>query len=142
MTDFVLNARLDMEKLPNEDFRETISRRGVLIESMFNYANFLKQPLELWMFVPCDEKGNVLNRPNGGMREQDDRIHNNYHQAKERCLFEGFEFIGEDYKSIFARVRWDLNREMLVAYFDKMNIEDLIQYNLQLTQTAIKQIGL
>jgi len=28
-----------------------------------NYANFLKQPLELWMFIPCDEDGNVLEEP-------------------------------------------------------------------------------
>ena len=25
----------------------------------YKYANFLKQPLELWMFVPCDENGDV-----------------------------------------------------------------------------------
>lgn len=24
---------------------------------------FVKQPLELWMFIPCDEKGNVLEEP-------------------------------------------------------------------------------
>ena len=28
-----------------------------------NYANFLKQLLKLEMFVPCDEDGNVLEKP-------------------------------------------------------------------------------
>ena len=27
---------------------------------IYNYANFLNQPLKLEMFVPCDEDGNVL----------------------------------------------------------------------------------
>ena len=30
---------------------------------MFKYANFLKRPLELGMFIPCDKDGNVLEKP-------------------------------------------------------------------------------
>ena len=28
-----------------------------------NYAKFLKQPLKLEMFVPCDDEGNILKAP-------------------------------------------------------------------------------
>lgn len=129
MTDFVL-IQVQSTSFVERVF---ITKELLSIEKIRNYANFLKQPLELGMFVPCVDN-EVFNYSKHGNKEQ-------YKQAKERCLFDGFEFIGENYKSIFARVRWDLNREMLVAYFDTMNIEDLIKYNLQLTETAIKQIG-
>lgn len=129
MTDFVLNARLDMEKLPNEDFRETISRRGVLIESMFNYANFLKQPLELGMFVPCDEDGNILEEPDCNLDIRMVEM-KEYQQAKERCLFE--------------KSKYGMGTIKEIIKCSKI-IEDLItcsKLELQLTQTAIKQIGL
>jgi hypothetical protein len=32
-------------------------------EKIIYYANFLKQPLKLEMFVPCDEDSNVLEEP-------------------------------------------------------------------------------
>ena len=55
-----------------------------------NYANFIKQKPEILMFIPCDENGNVLEEPIetiGGVEMYSKR----YQQAKERCLFEGFE---------------------------------------------------
>lgn len=33
------------------------------LNTIERYAKFLKQPIELWMFVPCDEDGNVLEEP-------------------------------------------------------------------------------
>lgn len=33
------------------------------LQLMKNYANFLKQPLALWMFVPTDSKGELLKEP-------------------------------------------------------------------------------
>ena len=87
------------------------------------YSKFLKQPLELWMFVPCDEDGNVI--PELYNDEQHVIIqHLEYQEAKERCLF-------DDYSLEYS--------ESLVEYWKK--IEDLVQYNLRLTPTALKQIG-
>ena len=63
-----------------------------------NYANLLKQPLELWMFVPCDEDGNALEEPemvynvgvfgayNGLFQNKNEYI-KQYQQAKENCIF-------------------------------------------------------
>jgi hypothetical protein len=111
------------------------------------YAKFLKQPLELWMFVPCGEDGNVLEEKSIFNTTDEDYIFdsesfNKYQQAKERCLFDGFEHIKDDYKSIFSRIRWEGNREILIQYFKEMNIENLIRHNLTLTPAALKQIGL
>lgn len=48
------------------------------------YNDFLKQPLEPRMLVPCDYKGNVLEEPaQGGMLS----IEVGYRKAKERVLY-------------------------------------------------------
>jgi len=105
-------------------------------DKVMAYANFLKQPLELWMFVPCDEDGDVLEKPINNSRELDSTFLDKnlqrkfdfaflaYQQAKERCYF-------DDYSLEYS--------ESLVEYWKK--IEDLVQYNLRLTPTALKQIG-
>ena len=97
--------------------------------SITNYANFLKQPLELWMFVPCDNDGNVLEEPcfDGENDQYFASAFEQFQQAKERCLFEG----------------WDLEdvKETLSCGNHK-TIEDLVKYSPELTLTAQKQIGL
>ena len=112
------------------------------------YSKFLSQPLELWMFVPCNEDGNVLEEPKDknlceycpiGSWKSDskgnscegskcDVASENYidvlNEAKERVLFEG----------IFSE--YDLEQ-----IFKHKTIEDLIPYDLTLTDTAKKQIS-
>ena len=58
MTDFVLeqNEKIKKEKYGIESYYSTM-------QVSINYANFLKQPLNLGMFVPCDKIGNVLEEP-------------------------------------------------------------------------------
>ena len=121
MTDFVL----EQKKLK--------IMRLAKLHRIEKYANFLKQPLELWMFVPCNENGNVFEEPiyfelwqkYGSFTQHGEKIVPEcikYQQAKERCLFEN-EF--NDLHNIFL-----LN--------DICTIEYLVKYNLQLTQTVIK----
>ena len=149
MTDFVL----EQNKLPFYYY-------DALWTKVINYANFLKQPLELCMFVPCDEDGNVLEEPrpqegdNGNWNYQ--ARFNQYQQAKERVLFEGFEFCESQSKGTNLRLKLfvspyaDSGRLYLTkkkeniyhSWFQLFTIEDLIQCELQLTPTAIKQIGL
>jgi len=52
----------------------------------FQYDQFLLQPLELWMFVPCGEGGNVLEVVdcNLDIRVSELKL---YQQAKESCIF-------------------------------------------------------
>ncbi|AQX00453.1 hypothetical protein [Elizabethkingia anophelis] len=144
MTDFVI------EQSKNEDgFYLCFTRCE-------NYAEFLKQSLALWMFVPCDENNVPLEEPiysitNYGAspeafkRFEEDR--KKFEQAKKRVLFEGFEI--EQSKS---RIGFYLPESNYIDYSIVQNnfsspskylttIEDLIIYSgLTLTETAIKSI--
>ena len=121
-------------------------------DSIVKYANFLNQPLKLEMFVPCDDEGNILEEPNrwndylefpesfDGNKEWDELY--DYQQAKEKVLFEEIEF--RKYGGvIFLTIKlepfafFDFN-----VKFKNLTIEYLIQYDLQLTENAVKQIGL
>jgi hypothetical protein len=132
MTDFVL------EQDTNWSYKNTIV-------SIRDYANFLKQPLELWMFVPCDSDGNVLDEPKGTdlndsffAMQVDYNLETKYQQAKERCLFEGFEVDSE------KTVNWN-GIYIEQDSFNKINIEGLEYYcsstKIKLTPTAIKQLN-
>jgi hypothetical protein len=54
MTDFVLKQS---ERIINCELTHLESHHQIV-----DYAKFLKQPLKLEMFVPCDEDGNVFRR--------------------------------------------------------------------------------
>ena len=135
-------------------------------DSIVKYANFLKQSLKLEMFVPCDndEEGDILEEPTdyekrllNMMTEYNDEVYT-YYQAKAKVLFEGFNLNQKDFsklESIFC-----LTKECFqITFFTKekgcfmdnlktnktyeiKTIEDLIQFELELTESAIKQIGL
>ena len=117
MTDFVLEQKKVLITYKNHD-------KGALFERCENYANFLKKPLELWMFVPCSVDGDVIPEPYND--EQHVIIqHLEYAEAKEKILFVWQD--GFDYKGIC---------EMFI------DLEDIIDFDFELTQTAIKQLGL
>ena len=135
MTDFVITQwSIDLTKTQ----RERVS----------NYANFLKQPLKLERFIPCDDEGDVLEVPTNYemrllnmMTEYNDEVYT-YYQAKEKVLFEGIEFRTN------GGVNFLTIKEDTFAFHDfnikfkNLTVEFLVQYNLQLTESAIKQIGL
>ena len=89
MTDFVLE-QLNEQNSITKPMREVFN-------SLEKYAKFLKQPLKLEMFVPCDEDGNILKEPKrwedylqypdsfDGNKEWDELY--DYQQAKEKVLF-------------------------------------------------------
>ena len=97
------------------------------------YAKFITQTLELGMFVPCDEDGNVLEEPkeNFGYKLQGKL---NYAIAKERCLFEeNFSVIDrKTYKIVKLN-----NNNIWVSWNKSKTIEDLIPYNLELTENNL-----
>lgn len=158
MSDFVLS-------LTSEYDYKGIARKSV------QYAQFLKQPIELWMFVPCDEDGNVLEEPykymdiqtigsmNSFATEQECSDSEAFHKAKEKVLFENAVNIDtEPYRST-KRLMINLNHKAPFRIYNKFKygngdieinflpqfsiiptIEYLVQYNLQLTPTALKQI--
>ena len=134
MTDFVL------EQL-NEQNSRTKPMREVF-NSLEKYATFLRQPLKLEMFVPCDEEGNVLEEPTNYekrllnmMTEYNDEVYT-YNQAKEKVLFEGFKPY-EDYECAKYEDVY-VDEEVCDG---KFTIEELIKdvgkTKIKLSQTAL-----
>lgn len=132
MTDFVLeqsNEAYSMQQFVNR------------VES---YANFLKQPLQLEMFVPCDDYGNVLEEPKTTTIQEAnfniDEIEN-WNKAKKKVLFEGFKWDYED-----ACLKYQLSNGGIWFFglddLENENIETFggIENEIELTETAIKQI--
>lgn len=155
MTDYILGVQTSMIKKPNEPFNKTLSRRGELIESIFKYAKFLKQPLELGMFVRCTVNG----KPYGEPTQRDMNLNVNiysdgendyiyetskvYQQAKERVLFEGIEIITNSDGDDFISIKGTVNYPMIDDFKDgklKRKIESIV--GVTLTKSAQKQIGI
>ncbi|MDX8564684.1 hypothetical protein OZ664_11800 [Elizabethkingia sp. HX WHF] len=110
------------------------------LQKIYKYTQFLKQSLALWMLVPCDEDGNVLEQPCDIMNTDGcrDCACREFKKAKSRVLFEGFEYMYsfENY--------WIFKHKDNFEMFVPMNsiIEKLIQENIEiiLTETVIKSI--
>lgn len=146
MVDFVLEQvkLLKTEKNNILQFRNNIT----------DYANFLKQPLTLSMFIPTDENGDVLKEPCLSCSDNcnfDKCLE--YQQAKQRVLFEGFELVKDKYKDTLREIVYLPNTHKQVwrkltyhngkveifffnYYNDFKTIEDLIPYNLTLTDNV------
>ena len=133
MTDFVL----DQNREPKSQNEQSIA-----FYYCCNYAKFIKQSLELWMFVPCDENGNVFENkfyPSSMSFSNDANIYSEkYQQAKERCLFEGWNIVDK----IDATICIENESKHRLFLPNCMAIEDIIYTDMQLTQTAIKQLSL
>ena len=134
ITDFVLEQNNTIPK----DLKLINNYKNII-----NYANFLKQPLKLEMFVPCDKYGNVLFKPKWDELQPSEYYHDylyeldQYQQAKEKVLFEGFEKakIGSfDFKRGYSLFK--------ISYYE--DIEDFLNNvrDIILTQNAIKKLGL
>ena len=145
MTDFVLGQE-QPTYLEKEEFEDVYYK-------IHNYAKFLKQPLTLSMFVPCDDEGNVLEEPKYWNKKYNDDIPESelilceeYRQAKERVVFEGFE---DRYSESGYQVS---NENILIVFYDAgyivtykacfdyktETIESVIQFNLTITPNAVK----
>ena len=72
------------------------------------YANFIKRPLELGMFIACDKDGNVLEMPQGfydwhGLSPSEVLKCKQYQEALDRVLFEGLTYEDESDNSYRLR---------------------------------------
>lgn len=132
MTDFVLEHKHMI--LSNSDKYIRISK----------YAKFLKQPLKLEMFIPCDKDGNVLEEPtmekygwysanhqeeqSGWMYEEGESEYNKaiskYRKAKTKVLFKVFDDI--------EAINYHISRDRNIEYLSKFG-------SIELTQNATKQ---
>jgi hypothetical protein len=130
-------------------------------------VRFGKKLLEIWQFVPCklvDGVWVILKEPydkdfytpmperNGkkAWRTNRDKFElalKEYQEAKERCLFEGFELITDKgefitIQNINGYLNWN-KKESHFMFYSGFCIERLMEsFDLELTPTAQKQIGL
>lgn len=164
MTDFVLGIRNRTtselcEYMPSvftapkwkgyqdEMVKDILAFDAIKFRIIGDYAKFLKQPLELGMFVPCDLEGNVLGYPiyttnhscdcyckeceKETKRCSDEQ--EKYREAKERVLFEGYSISHNAIIGIWCALTLYSTIECLVVDFEG---------DITLTDTAKKQIGL
>jgi hypothetical protein len=132
MTDFVLQ-----ESKGGQQVNSITSQLHHDLRRIKKYANFLKQPLKLEMFVPVDEDGNFLEEPEQ-FKEwiKSDHYFNAsesvthecrmYKKAKEKVLFEGIDL---------DTAKYHCNRNV-------RTIEYFTSFNVELTPNAIKQLAL
>jgi hypothetical protein len=107
------------------------------------YAQFLCTPLKLGMFIPCDEDGNVLEKPiinDSNLIEEQahkDAFHSAvWHKAKDRVLFDGFESCQRNgNKDCIVHKESDTHFLIPITIPNK-TIESLIPFNLTLTNNA------
>ena len=132
MTDFVL-------KLTEQDEYSAIEILDRFAD-ISRYAMFLKQPLKLEMFVPCDEDGNVLEYFPIHRFADNPEKYRRYKKAKEKVLFENlsykFGFVGlTDSKGNFSSL-FDLD------FKPNGIIEDLLKekYKFSFTAFALERI--
>jgi hypothetical protein len=160
MTDFVLEVLKSAKPLNMAYFEFNIQK----LKRIENFSKFLKQKLELWMFVPCkivNDVWVVLKEPKNKnfseeekMAKIDMQYNQEYQEAKDRVLFEGFEveslevyliwiYIKEynsdkgDFRIQYAKK----SKSFWYSFNEFKTVEDLVQYNLPLTPTAQKQIS-
>ena len=134
MTDFVLEIQSEIGTADYQVVAWQTKIHGY--DRILKYAHFLKQPLTLGMFVPCDVEGNVLEETEWkqfeGKYNDSEIILNKHKEAQSKVIFEGFS---ADYSSIPLIIIRSFNSFAFLPEYLKNNyktIEDLIPYNLDL----------
>ena len=140
MTDFVIEYAPKFNPFGTDE-------QILCLDYIRNYAKFLKQPLKLEMFVPCDENGTVLEepqmRPERNSFDEEDMDYDaqelyDYIKAKEKVLFEGFEFVSRTDGTWLFKINGNFPR--IVG--KKLTIESLriFKDKIKLSQTALNSI--
>ena len=116
------------------------------------YANFVTQKLILGMFVACDENGNVLEEPNRSTHTNTEC--EQYAEAKEKVIFEDAKIERGLAIGVNDNIQYLCIGDLEIAYkidnidkkfiidLNETTIEDLIPYNLEITENIKKQFNL
>jgi len=135
MTDFVL--KIAKERIDYEVLMESSSwdYGPSDFNKVLDYAKLLKTPLNIGMFAPCDEEGNVIKeRPEPKILAKGDFSYTSqnfwdekYDKAKDKVLFEGFEVIKQNDYYVLSKgdnIIWlSWNKSKNVEYLLKMTNE-------------------
>ena len=121
---------------------QNVESKTMKLSKIADYANFLKKPLTLGMFVPCDDDGNVLAEPlhielyEGSTYDVDCKI---YEIAKSKVLFTGFNSALNSENCQISVINNSFRASIIYERYypsqqEKLKIiEDLISYNLDLS---------
>ena len=153
MTDFVI------EYYSHEGYADLQT-----LKLMNNYANFLKKPLTLGMFVPVDQKGNILKEPKNYIfwkslehnRKKSEQPASSlpfdeyklYQKAEQKCLFEGFRIAYNGYSVVRITAAYDESIELSFNKNERLfqkfkDVESLTYFDeIYLNDTALKKLGL
>lgn len=150
MTDFVI------EYYSNEGYADLQT-----LSLMKNYANFLRKPLTLGMFVPVDTNGNVIKEPknytawksldhNDGKRSGTASFeeYSLYQKAEQNCMFEGFVMAYNGYSVVRIEASYDSGIELSFNKNDLISpafpdVESLTVFEtIYLAVNALKLIGI
>ena len=147
MTDYISQKRDIMdEEMSNKD-------RLTILESIFDYSIFLKTSLNLGMFIPCDEKLNILKQPNHyrrfitgyylneipKMSEKWIEKCEEYQKSERKIIFKDFHLHKDDednFKKCVATPGFVLPFEVLYT----MKIEDIVDNGIELTRFGLATI--
>ena len=136
---------------------EQDKHKEVRYKQIVDYAKFLKQPLKLYMFIPISKNGAILKEPENvypfATNEEEiiyDEEFEEYKEAKEAVLFEGWELNQKDIselKNIICITRGRIQLSFFKIenqiFFDHLlngttkiirTIEDLVPQQLELTK--------
>ncbi len=137
---------------------EQDKHKEVRYKQIVDYANFLKQPLTLGMFIPCDKDGNISVPPQNKWQSNEERWGTSvkteywkaYEKEKESVLFEGWELNQKDISKLKnvicitrGRIQLSFFKKDNQIFFDHLlngttkiikTIEDLVPQQLELTK--------
>ena len=126
-----------MELISMVDFILKESNSSIYIRHMNNktYAAFLKQPLKLEMFVPCDEEGKVLAEPYWlddryiGEGSKTAKLATEYEKAETKVVFKNFKYNHIQKEAVCYKPSYCV---IDIYLSNHKTVEDLVEYNLQL----------
>lgn len=127
-----------------------------ILDKIRFYADFLSQPLDLSMFVPLDENGDILEKPDLTCKRPDSKVNCycgeesvkycrewwlEWIEAEERVIFKNFVFYKEDSES-FSLNLIDTDGSETFTFMKKETIEDLLtfDYEFEFTELCIKKM--
>jgi hypothetical protein len=140
MTDFVLSFGTESNRYNYEQAYDLIS----------SYARFLKTNLNLGMFIPCDEKMNILKKPknksNLGSGKTDavellkyENKLRDYNYALSKVLFKDFH-LHIDYEDNFKKHVMTEGFVLSIESLYTMKVEDIVDNDIELTRIGINAI--
>lgn len=163
-------AFIDKEAKPfsSTSLMDELETKSRILDRVMEYKEFLRQLMELWMFVPCGKDGRPLKEPYNYQRFlkmhssllvrqtvnpwTDEELENGdgiecleYEKALERVIFEGFTKDRVEVDDIYER-----DEHIVHMHNDGVNpyryiindvpIEDFVKFNLTLTPNVIKDL--